>query len=569
MNLPEQLSIRVKNYKCFGEDEQGFDEIRPINVIIGRNNAGKSTLLELVNYVVDPSDRFQGLGHRGGLPHVSVTQPVEEPALRAVFSENTSGGGIPGRNHWEYGARWIGSSIKYKLQADGTQAFVALDPPFVHTSNVDRHQNQLASRVGNPLSGKVFKHMLAERDVAPEGATRELRLGRHGGGATNIIQYFINATTFPRESIEGELLGELNRIYEPDSHFDRILVQWIAEQNLWEVYLDEPGKGLVPLTHTGSGFKTILLVLLHLYLVPYIEDKDVGDYIFAFEELENNLHPALQRRLLSYLRDFAVEHGCIFFLTTHSNVVIDVFSRDGNAQIVHVTHDGERASARRVQTYVDNTGVLDDLDIRASDLLQANCVLWVEGPSDRLYLNRWIELWSDGALREGVHYQCMFYGGRLLAHISGDDPELVKKGISLMSLNRNAALVVDSDKARTSDNVSETKERVANEVGAMGGVVWITDGREIENYIAADVMRRYYGRAEVRRVRRFEDFAKYLDRVVADGEGKRFERAKVEFAARVCPMMAKDDLATARDLPQRLDELCSKIRAWNGLVGPG
>jgi hypothetical protein len=397
----------------------------------------------------------------------------------------------------------------------------------------------------------------------------ELRLHGDGAGATNIIEHFINATTFPRDMVEEGLLHELNRIYQPDSHFHRILVQRIAEQNEWEVYLDEPGKGLVPLTHTGSGFKTILLVLLHLYLVPYIEHKDVGDYIFAFEELENNLHPALQRRLLFYLRDFALEHGCIFFLTTHSNVVIDVFSRDGNAQIVHVTNDGERASARRVQTYVDNTGVLDDLDIRASDLLQANCVVWVEGPSDRLYLNRWIELWSKGTLREGVHYQCVFYGGRLLAHISGDDPQLVKEGVSIMSLNRNAALVMDRDRANSSGKLGETKERVAQEVEAMGGVVWITDGREVENYIPADVIRKYYGRAEVPAPKKFEHFANYLDREMGAGEGKRFERAKVEFAARVCQVMAKEDLAAGRDLPKKLDELCSKIRAWNGLVGHG
>ena len=75
-----------------------------------------------------------------------------------------------------------------------------------------------------------------------------------------------------------------------------------------------------------------------------------------------------------------------------------------------------------MQTYVDNSGVLDDLDVRASDILLANSVIWVEGPSDRLYINRWIELWENGALKEGIHYQCMFYAGRLLAHISAEDP---------------------------------------------------------------------------------------------------------------------------------------------------
>lgn len=564
MNMSENFSIKVKNYKCFGDEEQGFDRMRPINVIIGRNNSGKSTLLELVSYVVNPSDRFQELGHRGAVPEVFVTQPVQEHDLRSIFAEGTSGGGITG-NHWRYGSKWINSIIKYKLQPDGKHSFIELDPPFQHTANLESHQRKLASSASNPLSGKIFKQMLAERNVASEVSGMEMRLDSNGEGATNIICSFINASNLPSELVEVKLLEELNKIYQPDSHFNRILVQAIEERTVWEVYLQEPSKGLVPLSHTGSGFKTILLVLVYLYLVPYIEGKDVADYIFAFEELENNLHPALQRRLLFYIREFAEKHGCVFFLTTHSNIVIDVFSRDDKAQIVHVMHDGEKASARCVQTYIDNMGILDDLDIRASDLLQANSVIWVEGPSDRLYLNRWIELWSKGTLREGVHYQCMFYGGRLLAHISAGDPELSERHIPILRLNRNAAIVIDSDRKTDDDQPNETKKRIAAEIADVGGMVWITDGRDIENYIPAEAIAQYYEKSDVNTVERFQDFVEYIDCSIGPGEGKKFDRNKVEFAASVCPMMTKDNLSNSLDLRDRLNEICSNIRKWNSI----
>jgi AAA15 family ATPase/GTPase len=45
-----ELAIRAKNYKCFKE-ETGFDSIRRVNLIIGRNNAGKSSLLDLIEIV--------------------------------------------------------------------------------------------------------------------------------------------------------------------------------------------------------------------------------------------------------------------------------------------------------------------------------------------------------------------------------------------------------------------------------------------------------------------------------------------------------------------------------------
>ena len=55
--------------------------------------------------------------------------------------------------------------------------------------------------------------------------------------------------------------------------------------------------------------------------------------------------------------------------------------------------------------------------------MQANSVIWVEGPTDRIYLNHWIQP-VDPALKEGLHYSIMFYGGRLLSHLTANDPEV-------------------------------------------------------------------------------------------------------------------------------------------------
>jgi len=110
------------------------------------------------------------------------------------------------------------------------------------------------------------------------------------------------------------------------------------------------------------------------------------------------------------LRIFALKYNTTFFITTHSNVVIDLFQNDREAQLLHVTHNGTSAKTKTVKNFVDNKGILDDLDIRSSDLLQSNGVIWLEGPSDRIYLKKWIELFSDIELKEGLHYQCVFYG---------------------------------------------------------------------------------------------------------------------------------------------------------------
>jgi hypothetical protein len=331
----------------------------------------------------------------------------------------------------------------------------------------------------------------------------------------------------------------------------------------WEIFLQEEKKGRVPVSQSGSGLKTILLVLSFLYLAPEIENVNRSNIIYAFEELENNLHPALQRRLLLFLRNVALRDKCVFFLTTHSNVFIDLFSADEHAQIIHVNHDGETSAAKRVSTYIESRGILDDLDVRASDLLQSNGIIWVEGPSDRLYINRWIEIWTNGQLREGAHYQCVFYGGRLLAHLDVEElNERQKSKIQTLRVNRNAAILIDSDKRSSGDSINRTKRRIIEEIDEVGGLAWVTEGREVENYLPRQAIRSLFGVQSARAINKFGDPVKYLNRV-SPGAGDRYLRSKVVFAEKVREHITREGMKRRLDLADKVDELCKRIKKWN------
>lgn len=398
----------------------------------------------------------------------------------------------------------------------------------------------------------------------PEADTNELNIRPNGAGATNALQRFINLTTLPRELVEKTLLNDLNTIFQPDGYFTDLTARRNPE-NAWEIFLQEEEKGLVSLIHSGSGVKTVLLVLAFLHLIPHYEQKPLSQYIFGFEELENNLHPALQRRLLLYLRKQAEAKGCHFFLTTHSNVCIDLFAHDEMAQILHVTHDRRSASAKGVVTYVDNRGILDDLDLRASDLLQANGLIWLEGPSDRLYFNRWMDLWTNGMLKEGAHYQCVFYGGRLLAHLSAADPDVKADDVvRLLRVNRNAILIMDSDKRAEQDEINATKIRLVEEVKGFGGMAWVTFGKEIENYIPMKALRALFPNTAMESLQKHQEVAAFLDDIQTDA-GKQFLRKKVLFAEQISPYLTKESLASTLDLPERLDQAVRMIRSWNRL----
>lgn len=562
MSSLENISLKIKNYKCFGETEYGYDKIMPINLIIGRNNTGKSTLLELVDYVTHPKS-LNHLGHKGQVPQVILSDFLTKEELSQVFKVNTSGGPIREINHWVFGSRWVGKPITWELQQNKFD-FISIDPPLGIEYSYE-FETTLANIKANPFSKFTFKRLLADRDIFPEVDSNRIELIEpNGRGATNAIQRYINQSDRPRELVENDLLKELNDIFEPDGRFTRILVQRLANEQ-WEIYLEEANKGRIPLSHTGSGLKTILLVLVLINLVPHIEGKPLSDYLFGLEELENNLHPALQRRLLMYLRKKAVEQGCHFFLTTHSNVAIDLFASDNEAQIIHVNHDGKCAYTKRITTYVDNKGILDDLDVRASDLLQANGIVWVEGPSDRLYFNKWMEVWSEGRIKEGAHYQCVFYGGRLLAHLSVDDPDIdPDDAVKILKVNRNAILLLDSDKRNEDDGINSTKQRILNEVEKFGAMGWLTTGKEVENYIPHEAIVKYYDDDNLELIEKFQDFAEYLDNIKSN-EGNRFKRGKVIFAERFCKYITKENMKDTLDLATQVEVAYQSIVKWNNI----
>ena len=189
----------------------------------------------------------------------------------------------------------------------------------------------------------------------------------------------------------------------------------------------------------------------------------------------------LQRKLIRYLKTKTSNQ---YLIATHSAHLLDY----EHATVFHVQLKATGTEIKRAGTPQELSDICADLGYRPSDLLQANAVIWVEGPSDRIYLRHWIAL-RDSSLIEGIHYSIMFYGGRLLNHLSAEDVE-VREFISLRRLNRHISILIDSDKTAPQKRINPTKMRVRDEFNAPGypGFAWVTDGRTMENYVPLTIL---------------------------------------------------------------------------------
>lgn len=544
------MKIKIANYKCFGDEPQGFDNIKKINLIIGKNNSGKSTLCDLFELLSADNWKDYSLDRDFRIEYSSVISDhsfVSNPVW-SLLVEN--------QNVENYLKLMYGKEVSLYINNKRETEFLNVDSENEDIRNFLKANFSFLKR---PFGKYKVVKIKAERDIKSTGGLNaESGISNSGDGISTLLGGLLTNHNKRSPLVVRKFLQEFNRILNPEINF--MGMKPVFYKDNWEISFSTDNLSWNTVSEMGTGIKTIIHLLVDLVVLPELNKIKLDNSIFIFEELENNLHPLIQRKLFEFIKEIAEKHNSYYFITTHSNIPVDLFWNSEIAQIVRVTKEAGKSTVTNVISHLDHHNLLNELGFKASDLLQTNGIIWVEGPSDRTYLLRWLSIVNPD-LREGVHFTIMFYGGRLLAGISFSE-FVTENLVPMLKINRNAHVVMDSDILVNSSNrktINATKERILTELGK--DKCWITEGKEIENYLSKRLLFSWLQKEE--QTKSIDNIINCkFDEFLASLTSINYSSKKSKYSMEIAELISNSDLDIG-DLRAKLQELVDRINSWN------
>ena len=507
--------IRIQNFRCFQDIEIEFNE--GLNVIIGENNSGKTTIMKAIQYIFNNShinnptvDDF----------NKSIPIEFEPPFIRIVLTLRSS-------KKEKIEDKAIVSSWLTKLESpwEATLTYKF----FLPENNLNEYQEDLekAKRGEKDCWDVLEKHLKkyvsriyagnedSKNRAEPEyikkfhceylDALRDVESKMFMGKNAmlkQVLTHFIDSDIKQKKEEEKALLlGKREKEFNKGADIVvSNMIKRVQTSNIFELaektgatvggkpifggnlakedvisvlkLMIKKKTGIeIPIINNGMGYNNLVYISLILSNFKMLMSSDLGENAKVFpmlliEEPEAHLHPALQYNFLKFLKE-EIDNQQIsrqIFITTHSTHITAAVGLDPII-CMNYNESGEIVPSYpgRVFSKTDKEDIKSKkyveryLDATKSEMLFAKSVIMGEGIAEQLIFPILTEY--DNKSFEKSHVAMVRVDALTFKHFIKMFGAGIKKENKKFALKRRVACVIDTDPCRREIDTDKSKKK--------------------------------------------------------------------------------------------------------------
>lgn len=358
---PKIKSLHIENFKGFSDFTVDFDDF---NILIGKNNSGKSTLLEAVylahNFLRETAD------YRKRVTYTPRSRAFLEfpffpiPVTKHLWTKGRTYTGATKRNIFVRIDVTYDNEVCFQFQVSfqyGHYGVKVVDPPALTKADIDAFLEHPPAFVPSFAGTVVWEPYIA-------GKRRAVMMGE--GHYSELLRNMLldvrqgSADKFDRLT---SLLRRHFGITGVDAHFNTDRDEFVVAQ------YEEDG---IPfdIRLNGSGFLQMLQILAYSY--------QGAPATILLDEPDAHLHASLQKQMVGLLRDIARQENVQVIMATHSKEIVNSVPHH---LLLNVSRDVRSAvrlsNYQQVLNVLQEIGSLDNVD--AATILRDRKCVFVEG----------------------------------------------------------------------------------------------------------------------------------------------------------------------------------------------
>ncbi|WP_121615744.1 ATP-dependent nuclease [Virgibacillus halodenitrificans] len=503
--------LNIKNFRCFDDIDIEFNE--GINVLIGSNNAGKTTVIKALELIFNRSkpktltiDDFNKKIDLSTPPEITVTA-----TLQSSQNDTKDDKAIVASWLTKLDAPWE-ATLTYKFflpeqeQRTYQEEYAKLTNQKEQWALLELTLKRYVSRI---YGGNISNRLKAEgeylekihcetldalRDVESKMFTgrntllkqlllhfKDTSLGENQNESFNDDQSQEDTFTYHSEKLVGNLISKINQKEVLDfaektgasvggtPALDGSLKESDVLSALRLIIKDQTGIE-IPIINNGMGYNNLIFISLILSKFKMITSIDYGENaktfpILLIEEPEAHLHPALQYNFLKFLSEEIKTQTFSrqIFITTHSTQITSAVGLDS---IICLEKDGSGKVSAKYPSRVFSDSKEDQkskkyverfLDATKSAMLFSNSVLLVEGMAELILLP--VLSKKNGYDLDKHHVSLVRVDALTFKHFiklygSGINPDRIH-----FALQKRVSCVIDSDPRKIERKKEEAEQK--------------------------------------------------------------------------------------------------------------